>query len=67
MAVDEKLATRIRAALLREQGIDEIRMFGGLCFTVRGHMACGLVESDLMVRVGKQAYAEALRQRRRGP
>lgn len=36
MAFDEKLAGRVRRALARYQAVAEIRMFGGLCFTIRG-------------------------------
>lgn len=35
-------------------------MFGGLAFMVGGNMACGLTEEALMVRVGPDAYEEAL-------
>jgi TfoX/Sxy family transcriptional regulator of competence genes len=35
-------------------------MFGGLAFTVNTHMACGIVGTDLMVRVGKERYESAL-------
>jgi hypothetical protein len=35
-------------------------MFGGLCFMVRGHMAVGLTATDLMVRVGPEAWNAAL-------
>ena len=38
----------------------EKRMFGGLCFMVRGHMAVGLTAAELMVRVGPTAWADAL-------
>ena len=62
MAFDERLAALIRRALLREKGVGEIRMFGGLCFTVGGHMTCGLAGTELMVSVGPDAYASALRQ-----
>jgi hypothetical protein len=51
MAYDEKLAERIRAALAGERGVDEIKMMGGLCFMVGGHMALGIVGEELMVRV----------------
>lgn len=37
-------------------------MFGGLCFMVRGHMTCGLTTTDLMIRVGKEAWGDALAQ-----
>jgi len=40
----------------------EKKMFGGLCFMVRGHMACGIVRDEIMVRVGKERYEDALAQ-----
>jgi hypothetical protein len=60
MAYDERLATRVRRVLGERTAFDERRMFGGLAFMVRGHMCCGLVKNDLMVRVGEEAFAEAL-------
>jgi hypothetical protein len=36
-------------------------MFGGLAFMVSGHMCCGIVGKDLVVRTGPQAFDEALR------
>lgn len=64
MAFDEKLATRVRAALDGVPAVSERKMFGGLCFLVRGHMACGITGEaqggELMVRVGPDAYEAAL-------
>ena len=60
MAFDEGLAERIRDALREEQGIDEKRMFGGLCLMLGGHMMVGIVKESLMVRVGEAAQARAL-------
>lgn len=60
MAYDETLAGRVRAALAGEPGYSERKMFGGLCFMLHGHMTCGVVKDELMVRVGPDAYAEAL-------
>lgn len=60
MPYDENLAERIRLVLKRRRGISEKKMFGGLAFLVRGNMVCGVVESDLMVRVGPTAYEESL-------
>jgi len=37
-------------------------MFGGLAFMVKGHMCCGIVGEDLVVRVGADAHEEALSQ-----
>ena len=60
MAYSEALAKRVREALAREKGVREIKMFGGLTFMLRGHMAVGIVGEELMVRVGPDAYQRAL-------
>ena len=60
MAYDETLAERIREALSGERGVHEIKMMGGLCFMVGGHMALGIVGRELMVRVGPERYGRAL-------
>ena len=60
MAYDRMLAERIRSVLSSEPGVVERAMFGGLAFMVDGNMACGVVDGDLMVRVGPDAYHGAL-------
>ena len=60
MAYDEKLAERVRGVLERRRGITERKMFGGLSFMVNGHMCCGVLGDDLMVRVGADDYDAAL-------
>ena len=62
MAYDEGLATRIRDILEDTPNVTERKMFGGLAFMVGGNMAVGIVGDDLMVRVGKDAYTDALAQ-----
>jgi TfoX/Sxy family transcriptional regulator of competence genes len=62
VSYDEKLAGRVRAILSERDDVVEKRMFGGLCFMVSGAMCCGLTKSDFMVRVGADAYDEALAQ-----
>lgn len=62
MAYDEGLAQRIRERLDEQPGLSEKRMFGGLAFLVNGHMAVGVVKGELMVRVGPEAHAAALRE-----
>jgi TfoX/Sxy family transcriptional regulator of competence genes len=37
-------------------------MFGRLCFLVNGNMALGLVNDDLMIRVGPNSYEKLLAQ-----
>ncbi|MEX2529431.1 MAG: TfoX/Sxy family protein [Gemmatimonadota bacterium] len=62
MAYDEGLAQRVRETLVDHEGVTEKKMFGGLCFLLRGNMACGIVGDRLMVRTGPDAWAEALAQ-----
>lgn len=62
MAFDEQLAARIRELLSARNDVEEKRMFGGLCFMVAGQMAVGVETTKLMVRVGPDAYADALAQ-----
>lgn len=63
MTYDEHLADRIRAAVeaaAGPAGCREIKMFGGLCWTVNTHMAVGAAGDDLMVHVGKEGVDAAL-------
>ncbi len=59
---DETTAQRIRELFADRSDVEEKKMFGGLCFMVAGHMCCGLTKTDLMVRVGPEAYDDALAQ-----
>ena len=61
MAFDEELAERIRKGLTRRQAAEK-RMFGGLCFMVRGAMCCGVHKNDFIARVGGDRHDEALAQ-----
>jgi TfoX/Sxy family transcriptional regulator of competence genes len=63
MSYDEGVAQRVRKVLSKRRNVAERRMFGGLTFMVGGHMACGVIGEELMVRVGPDAYAEALKDR----
>jgi TfoX/Sxy family transcriptional regulator of competence genes len=60
VAYDEHLADRIRAALATTPEVSERKMFGGLAFMVAGHMACGVVGDDLMLRLGEDGADAAL-------
>lgn len=56
-----ELAERIRSILDGDPNVGEIRMFGGVCFTLNGNMLVGSMNrGDLLVRVGKDREAEAL-------
>lgn len=60
MAYDEGLTQRIRELIDSHPAVKEKKMFGGVGFIARGNMACGVVNDDLIVRVGANGYEEAL-------
>jgi len=62
MSYDEKLAQRIRNILAARNDVAEKKMFGGLALMLNGHMFCGIIKKDLMVRVGLEQYEAALAQ-----
>lgn len=63
MSYDESLAARCRQVLGGQHGITEKRMFGGLSFLLDGHMICGVLGRQLVIRVGLgEAYERALRE-----
>lgn len=68
MAYDEKTADRIRGLLSSRRGVVERKMMGGLCFMVNGHMCCAVSsQGGLLIRVGSEAHAAALREPHAGP
>ena len=60
MAYDEGLAQRIRELLEGDPRIGEKKMFGGVAFLVNGKMAAGVIRDELLVRVGPEAFEDAL-------
>jgi len=61
MAFDENLAGRLRLLFRGKCKVTERKMFGGLAFMVNGHMCCGIVATDLVVRTGPDAFERALK------
>jgi TfoX/Sxy family transcriptional regulator of competence genes len=60
MSYDEQLAERVRRILDGPLEFREQKMFGGLAFISRGHMFCGIVHDQLMVRLGSEEAEQAL-------
>jgi hypothetical protein len=63
MAYDGGLAQRVRELLEEIPGYDEKKMFGGICFLLHGHMACGVLKDEIIIRVGPEKYGECLKVR----
>lgn len=60
MVYDEKLADRIHKMLAKQKGLTKKKMFGGITFMLNGNMCCGVLKSDLVVRIGPKNYENAL-------
>ena len=67
MAYNKKLAEQAQKiiSVLKELETvsavpEEKKMFGGICWPVQGSMAGGIINDDLIVRVGPDNYKEAL-------
>jgi len=60
MAFSETLAQRVRAVLYPLASTQEKKMFGGLALMVSGNMTVGVIQDDLIVRVGLENYQAAL-------
>lgn len=61
MAYDEGLAQRVREILEEKPGYNEKKMFGGICFLLHGNMACGILDYDIIIRVGPEQYEKSLK------
>ena len=60
MVYNKDLAIRVRDQATGMAKLDERMMFGGIGFLLHGNMACGVLGDNLIVRVGPDAYSEAL-------
>lgn len=61
MAYSEKLANRVREALLHRRKVEEKKMMGGLTFMVDSKMCVGILGDDLMARIDPKVYDSALK------
>jgi TfoX/Sxy family transcriptional regulator of competence genes len=61
VAYSDELVERVRDRLVETKGVTELKMFGGWGVTVHGNMAVGVMDNDLIVRVGPEAFDAALR------
>lgn len=59
--MNEELADRIRETIGDDPNVGQIRMFGGICFTLNGNMLVGTMkDGTLLARVGDEQETEAL-------
>ncbi|MFL5906239.1 MAG: TfoX/Sxy family protein [Solirubrobacterales bacterium] len=60
MPYDEALADRVRELISARADVKELKMFGGVGFTVGGNMAVGVIKEDLIVRLDPGDAEKAL-------
>ena len=60
MAYDHGLADRVRSILNRRAGFSEREMFGGIAFMINGHMCCGVMKTNLMLRLTHEGVTKGL-------
>ena len=60
MAFDIGLAERVRDRMAELPGVTDKRMFGGLSFLTEGNLTVAVSGDDLLVRVGTEAFPDAL-------
>lgn len=60
MAIDERLAERVRSLLESKGDVVEKPMMGGLAFMVNGAMCCSVGATGLLVRVTAEERDEVL-------
>ena len=60
MPYNQDLANRVLRVLWAEPSLEQKRMFGGMAFMLKGNLACCVLTDDLIVRVPKDEYADAL-------
>ena len=63
MAYDDELAERLREVFSNRLDIEEKKMFGGLAFLMNGNMCCGVIDKNVVLRLGKQGAEKALEER----
>lgn len=61
MAFSETLAQRVRNVLYPLATAEEKKMFGGIALMVSGNMTVGVLQENLIVRVGLENYEASLR------
>ena len=62
MAYSKDLAARIRDALARRKNVEEMKMFGCICFLINLNVLAGVWKDSLIARLGPDEGEAALRE-----
>ena len=63
MAYSVRLEEMIDAAVKRWQNVEKKKMFGGVCYLLKGNMAFGIHKDFLIVRMDKEKGEQSLKDR----
>jgi TfoX/Sxy family transcriptional regulator of competence genes len=63
MPYNTTLEEKIDAAAKRWQKMEKKKMFGGVCYLLRGNMAFGIYKDSLIVRMDKEQGEKSLKER----
>lgn len=61
MSYNTKLEEKIDAAAKRWQNVEKKKMFGGVCYLLKGNMAFGIHQDFLIVRMDKELGEQSLK------
>ena len=61
MPYNEKLEEKIDALVKRWQYVAKKKMFGGVCYVLKGNMAFGILKDFLIVRMDKEQGEQSLK------
>jgi TfoX/Sxy family transcriptional regulator of competence genes len=62
MSYNENLDERISQSVSTWENIGRKKMFGGVCYLLYGNMFCGVYKDYLILRLGEQVAAQALKE-----
>ncbi len=61
MSYNTKLEENIDSAVARWKGVEKKKLFGGVCYVLKGNMAFGIHKDFLIVRLGKELGEKSLK------
>lgn len=67
MAYDESVVARIRPLVADSEIFSEKKMFGGIAFMLNGNMSIGVLDDMLVLRLGEEDAAKALKEKHTAP
>ena len=67
MSYNLKLETKIDVAVKRWKSVEKKKMFGGVCYLIKGNMSFGIWKDSLIVRMEKESAGKSLAIRNVGP